>query len=260
MQNTKRIQIALGLVASIVLGLNTPSTVDDPVGQAVTHKDRLKSDSARDADRQPGRILDFFDIKRGQVVADLMAGDGYYTEILSRAVGEGGVVYCQNTAIPLRVFAEAPLTARLADDRLPNVVRLDTEFEESGLPDGELDAAILVRFYHDFGWQEVDRPGFNKVVFDSLKPGGVFGVVDHHAKVGAGISEGKRLHRVEASLVQAELEAAGFVLEAESYVLTDPTDPLDWSIFDPKHDGRDTTSRFVYLFRKPLRTGDQDKK
>ena len=81
-------------------------------------------------------------------------------------------------------------------------------------------------------------------------------MVDHHAKKDAGITEGKRLHRVEASLVQQEVEAAGFVLEAESYVLFDETDPMDWSIFDPQHDGRDTTSRFVYLFRKPLNPGE----
>jgi predicted methyltransferase len=62
-----------------------------------------------------------------------MAGDGYYTEILSRVVGKDGAVSCQNTKIPLRVFAEEPPTARLADDHLSNVVRLDTEFEDSGL-------------------------------------------------------------------------------------------------------------------------------
>ena len=228
------------------------SDVDDPIAAAISHSDRLQSDLARDANRQPARVLDFFDIKRGMKVADLMAGDGYYTEILSRAVGAKGKVYCQNTAIPLRVFADKPLTARLEDQRLANVVRLDTEFDDAGLPT-DLDAAILVRFYHDFGWQEVDRKAFNELVFASLKPGGVFGVVDHHAKDGAGISEGKRLHRVEASMVREEIEAAGFVFEAESYVLINPVDALDWNIFSREHTGRDTTSRFVYLFRKPLK-------
>ncbi|MHC4838487.1 MAG: class I SAM-dependent methyltransferase, partial [Planctomycetota bacterium] len=213
--------------------------------------DRLRSDLARDAERQPARILDFFDIKRGMRVADLMAGDGYYSEILSRAVGPDGAVWCQNTAIPLRVFADAPLTARLADDRLPNVTRLDAEFDAVGLPEG-LDAAILIRFYHDFGWQEVDRPAFNAMVFHHLKPGGVFGVVDHHAAEGAGIYGGRSLHRVEAAMVREEIEAAGFVLEAESYVLTDPEDTLDWNVFSRDHGGRDSTSRFVHLYRKPL--------
>lgn len=257
---------ALSLATIATLGLSLLGTggsgpadsavPNDPVAWAVHHKDRLASDFERDANRLPERVLDFFDIKRGQTVADLMAGDGYYTEILSRAVGEDGVVYCQNTAIPLKVFADRPLTARLADDRLANVVRLDREFDDAGLPEAGLDAAILVRFYHDFEWQEVDRPAFNQVVFDSLKPGGLFGVVDHHAKKGAGITEGKRLHRVEASLVQREVEAAGFVLEAESFVLSDEADSMDWNIFDTKRAGKDTTSRFVYLFRKPLNQGE----
>lgn len=240
----------LGL-AALLAQEPTPRHLDDPITAAVQHSDRLASDLERDAERQPGRILDFFDIKPGMHVADVMAGDGYYTEILSRAVGVQGKVYCQNTAIPLKVFADKPLSERLKDGRLPNVVRLDTEFADSGLPE-DLDAAILIRFYHDFGWQEVDRAAFNTLMFQSIKPGGVFGVVDHHAKKGAGIEEGRRLHRVEASFLRTEVEAAGFVLEAESYVLTDPEDAMDWSIFDPEHAGRDTTSRFVYLFRKPL--------
>jgi len=226
--------------------------VEDPVFAAIDDPDRLESDRTRDADRLPQRVLDFFDVKRGQVIADLMAGDGYYTELLARAVGPEGKVYCQNTRIPLERFADAPLTARLAEDRLPNVVRLDREFDDVGIPEGSLDAAILIRFYHDFGWQEVDRPAFNAMVFRALKPGGLFGVVDHHAKAGAGISEGRRLHRVEAALVREELETAGFVLEAESYALTDPADTLDWNIFDRSKPGRDRTSRFVHLYRKPL--------
>jgi predicted methyltransferase len=239
-------------ITAVVLSaapLFPPSSIDDPVAAAIAHPQRLKSDLARDANRQPARVLDFFNVKRGMKIADLMAGDGYYTEILSRAVGAQGTVVCQNTAIPLRVFAGEPLTARLADHRLPNVQRMDVEFGDLVLED--LDAAILIRFYHDFGWQKVDRAAFNQLVFRALKPGGVFGVVDHHAKTKAGISEGQRLHRVEAAMVRNEIEAAGFVFEAESYVLNNPNDSLDWNIFSREHTGRDTTSRFVYLFRKP---------
>lgn len=247
------VPLLLGLGA-LQLQEPTDRRIDDPIATSVQHSDRLATDLKRDVERKPAQVLDFFDIKGGMHVADLMAGDGYYTEILSRAVGKDGKVYCQNTSIPLEVFADKPLTARLADARLPNVVRLDTEFDDSGLPT-DLDAAILVRFYHDFGWQGVDRAAFNKLVFASLKPGGVFGVVDHHAAEGAGMSVGKSLHRVEAALVQEEIEAAGFVLESESYVLSDSTDPRDWNIFSKGPGGRDTTSRFVYLFRKPLPEG-----
>ncbi len=227
--------------------------LDDPVAASIAHPERLVSDLERDATRLPQRVLDFCDVKRGMRVADLMAGDGYYTELLSRAVGEAGRVWCQNTSIPLQVFADEPLTARLADGRLPNVERRDTEFAEVGIPAG-LDLALLVRFYHDFGWQEVDREHFGRLVLSLLKPGGAFVVVDHIAQAGAGMDVGQSLHRVEPALVQRELGAAGFVLEAESFVLQDPEDSLDWNIFSRDAGGvrRDRTSRFVHLYRKPV--------
>lgn len=228
-----------------------PQPAEDFAANSMQHVERLESDFERDKERKPAEVLNFFEIQPGMNVADVMAGDGYYTELLSRMVGPSGNVYCQNTAIPLRVFADGPLTKRLANQRLPNVTRLDMEFEEDGFPT-DLDVAILVRFYHDFQWQEVDRSAFNKLMYASLKPGGVFGVIDHHAKPGAGISEGKRLHRVEADFLQKEMEAAGFVLEKQSDMLINGSDTLDWSIFDPEHEGRDTTSRFVYFFRKPF--------
>jgi len=223
----------------------------DPAADAVAHPSRPDQDKARDADRLPAKVLDFFDLKPGMHIADLMAGDGYYTELVSRLAGENGVVYCQNTKIPLQVFADAPLTERLANDRLPNVVRLDREFDDIGIPQG-VDAAILIRFYHDFGWQEVDRDGFNQLIFHLVKPGGVFGVVDHIALPDAGMSVGQSLHRVEPALVRREIEAAGFVLEAESRVLANPEDTHDWNIFSGGGARRDQTDRFAYLFRKPL--------
>lgn len=225
--------------------------IDDPLAAAASHPDRPEIDKKRDADRKPDRVLDFFGIKRGMHVADLMAGDGYFTEILARAVGPKGKVYCQNTSIPLKVFAEKPLTERLARKGMEDVVRLDTEFDDVGLPE-DLDAAILIRFYHDFGWQEVDRALFNDMVFAHLKPGGTFGVLDHVAADGQGMTQSKSLHRVEPSLVREEIEAAGFVLEAESFLLRNPEDSHDWNIFKEGGKFRDKTDRFIYLFRKPL--------
>lgn len=241
--------LAAPLLARGVPSRPAEGEIDDPIGAAVAHPDRSPGDRARDGTRKPARVLDFFDIKRGMRVADIQAGDGYYTEILSRAVGPAGHVWCQNNQFPLR-FVGPVLDPRLADDRLPNVTRLDRELDDPGLPKG-LDAAILIRFYHDFGWMELDREAFNDLVFRLLKPGGVFGVVDHHALAGAGISEGQRLHRIEASLVREEIESAGFVLEAESYVLRNPDDTRDWNIFDDNAKNRDNTDRFAFLFRKP---------
>ena len=228
-----------------------PAPAVDRVLRASRHEARLKMDEDRDETRRPRRILDFFDIKAGQAVADIQAGNGYYTELLSRIVGEEGEVFCVNDAVTQRLYGEQ-LTQRLEGERLDdsNIIRLDVPLTNMELPD-YLDRVLLVRFYHDFGWMEVDRAKFNQAVFDSLKPGGIYGVIDHHAKEGTGIADGGTLHRIEASLVKEEVERAGFVLEAESYVLRDETDGRDFNIFADGQKRRDKTDRFVYLFRKP---------
>ncbi|MFT5284622.1 MAG: putative methyltransferase [Planctomycetota bacterium] len=224
--------------------------IEDPVAFAAAHPDRPDADKARDADRHPGKVLNFFGIKPGMHVADFMAGDGYYTEIVSRAVGEGGMVYCQNSPTTLKHYGEK-LTKRLEGRGFENVARVDSELTKTDLPKG-LDAALLIRFYHDFGWMNLDRAAFNKMVFEQLKPGGIFGVLDHVAADGAGMSVGQTLHRIDPNLVRYEIEAAGFVLEAESFLLRNSADTLDWNIFSDNGARNDKTDRFIYLFRKPL--------
>jgi len=217
---------------------------------AVANPDRPPEDTARDANRLPAEVLAFFGIEPGMRVADMMAARGYYTEILSKVVGSEGTIYAQNNSFVLERFADGPLTERLARPGLENVVRIDSEVDDPRLPDG-LDAAVLIRFYHDFYWQKADRAAFNSAVFAALKPGSVFGVVDHHAEAGSEDRDVQTLHRVDAEMVRREIEAAGFVLEATSDLLHDPADSLDWNIFVDDGTRRDTTSRFVYRFRKP---------
>lgn len=223
----------------------------DPVAAACAREDRMPRDLERDGTRHPQRILDFFQIKPGQVVADLQAGDGYYTELLSRIVGKEGRVYCTNNSAPQRVYGPR-LTERLERKEFDtrNVVRVDRELDDLQIQ-GQVDRVLLIRFYHDFVWMEVDRAAFNEMVFQLLKPGGVFGVIDHRSKDGAGVSEGRSLHRVEEKLVREEITAAGFVLEAESHLLSDPTDTRDWNIFEDRGAKNDRTDRFVHFYRKP---------
>jgi predicted methyltransferase len=226
------------------------TTVPGHIARAVAAPERPEADRQRDADRHPGEVLAFFGIAPGMQVADLMAGTGYYTEILSRAVGPEGKVYAQNNRFVLERFADEPLTERLARPGVDNVIRLDRELESPGLPDG-LDAAIMIRFYHDMYWQKTDRKEFNRAVFAALKPGGVFGVVDHHAPAGTGFEHVLDLHRVEADLVMKEILASGFVFDGASDVLANPDDTRDWNIFADDAARRDQTDRFVFRFRKP---------
>lgn len=228
-------------------GVVTPSAA---LQAAVTNPDRPERDRNRDVDRKPAEVLAFFGIEPGMRVAEMMAGEGYYTEILAGAVSPGGMLYAHNSPFVLERFAESPFSERLARMGAEHVVRIDSEPESPGLP-GELDAVLLFRFYHDFCWQGVDRAAFNRAVFDALRPGGVLGIIDHQAEPGSGERDAETLHRIDAELVRREVEAAGFVFDAGSDLLSDPSDTRDWFIFDPERPGRDRTDRFVLRFRKP---------
>jgi len=209
---------------------------------------RPPEDIARDANRKPLEVLEFFEVGPGDTVVELMAGSGYYADVLARVVGDDGKVYAQNSPFVLKRFAEGPLTERLKDPALSHVSRLDTELEEPGLPKG-LDAVVMVLFYHDTYWQEVDRAAMNAAVFAALAPGGVFGIVDHHAEAGSGDRDVKTLHRVDKALVTAELIAAGFELAEESDLLRHPEDDRTTNVFAPEMRGQ--TDRFVLKFRVP---------
>lgn len=219
------------------------------IERALHHPDRPTADKERDGDRLPVSVLSFFQIKKGMNVADMMSGRGYYTEVLSRVVGEEGKVYAHNNQYVVQRFADAAITKRLEDDRLPNVIRVDAELEEPGLPKGEMDAIFMGLFYHDTYWMEADRAAMNKAIFDALRPGGVYCITDHHAEAGSKDRDVKTLHRVDAEIVKQEILAAGFVLEAETDILRNNDDDRTINVFKPEIRGK--TDRFVYKFRKP---------
>jgi predicted methyltransferase len=233
-----------------------PSPEDEQaLRAAVDHAERPADDRARDEDRKPYEVLRFFDIRPGMHVADLAAGFGYLSEIIARTVGPEGRVYVQNNSFVIERFAAKPLGERLARLNLPQIQRLDTEFDALGLPQGELDVVIMVMFYHDTFWMPkadgstIDRAKMNRAIFDALKPGGVFGVIDHHAQAGSRDRDVNTIHRIDAELVKEEILAAGFELEAESDLLRHPEDDRTKNVFEPGLRGK--TDQFVYRFRKP---------
>ncbi len=217
--------------------------------------DRSAEDRALDAGRHPAEMLAFYDVRPGMRVAELGAAGGYTTELLARAVGPTGVVYGQNSRFIIERFAEKPWGARLATPVMRNVVRVDREFDQPLPPDAhDLDAVFIVLFYHDTVWLGVDRARMNRAVFDALRPGGVYAVIDHSGRPGSDATETQTLHRIEETTVRREIEAAGFRLADEATFLREPTDTRDWSA-SPREAGarRGTSDRFVLKFVKPSR-------
>jgi predicted methyltransferase len=158
-------------------------------------------------------VLAFFGIEPGMRVADLMAGSGYYTELLARVVGSEGVVYAQLNRYVLDKLGDDALTARLTKPGLENVVRWNRELDALELPEAELDAVLLILFYHDTYWQKTNRAKMNADILKALKPGGLYGVIDHRAAAHAKARDVKTLHRGDAEQIRNEILAIGFVAD-----------------------------------------------
>ena len=227
--------------------------IPTPIQAAVSAADRSADDRALDAGRHPDRVLAFFGISPGMRVAELGAGGGYTAELLARTVGSGGKVYGQNSKFILERFAEKPWSERLKKSVMANVVRVDRELDDPLPPDAKnLDAVVIVLFYHDSVWMKTDRDKMNRAVFSALKAGGTYGIVDHSGRPGTGTGESETLHRIEEKVVRDEVTRAGFVLDGEGDFLRNPSDARDWNA-SPRKAGerRGTSDRFVLRFKKP---------
>jgi predicted methyltransferase len=224
--------------------------VDSAIDRAVADASRPEGDRSLDVNRHPAEVLAFVGVEAGWKVADIVPGGGYYSRVLSTAVGEAGQVYAFNPTWVAERFGEANTAlGELADTRV-NMERLIGPIEDFNAQiEAPLDAVFMVLFYHDTGYDGTDRAAMNTAIFDSLRPGGVYLVIDHHAPEGSGLESVDTTHRIDAALVLEEVMAAGFVLDTQSDMLANAEDPRDISVFDPTI--RRQTDRFVYLFRKP---------
>ncbi len=243
-----------GSGSALVIPPYTPAAdVPAPIKAAIAAPDRADKDRALDAGRKPGEVLAFFKLAPGQKVGEVFSGPGYSTELMARILGESGKLYAQNTKDILDKFARKPLEERLAKPVMKNTQSVEAATETPfPVGPGELDAVICILNYHDLVWQKVDRAKYNAAVLAALKPGGIYGVVDHSAKAGTGLGDVETLHRIDEETLKQEILAAGFKLDAESDLLRMPDDKRDWNS-SPKAaaERRGTSDRFTLRFVKP---------
>ncbi|MEP7314038.1 MAG: methyltransferase, partial [Pseudomonadota bacterium] len=221
---------------------------------AVADPARPDADRQRDANRKPGELIAFAGIKSGDHVGDVLAGGGYFTRIFSKVVGDKGVVYAMSPPRPApapgaRDF-DAPIKAIMADAAYKNV-KLGV-LDPAAKPADLLDVAWTSDNYHDLhNRPDADLMAFNKTIFNALKPGGTYIVIDHAAAAGSGVSATSTLHRIDPAVVKSEVTAAGFTFVGESKALANPQDPHTIANGDPSVRGK--TDQFVYKFQKPAR-------
>jgi predicted methyltransferase len=235
--------IGFSLMAAVAVGQSRQAAFES----AMASPDRPAEDKARDAIRRPYEVIGFVGIEPGMTVLDAFAGGGWYTEVLSAAVGPSGKVYMHNApGFVSRRGPEFTDALRARAERLGNVELLLRDLNDLGI-DGQADAAITALNLHDaYAGGRQAALDFLGGIYAALRPGGVLGFIDH---VGAPGVDNSELHRIDRETVRALLAEVGFVVEAESDLLANPEDDHSLGVRDAAL-GR-KTDRMLFRVRKP---------
>lgn len=235
--------LAFGLFAG---GPAVAQDIPDYVTAAVADPARA-ADAEDDARRQIVEIMAFSKVKPGDTVLELVPGSGYWTRVFSGIVGPEGKVYLA-VPTPMEKYSEE---TKALPDALANTELLMQPADALSAPT-PVDVVFTAQNYHDYPNEfmgPTDPAVLNKAVFDMLKPGGLYVVIDHVAEAGSGMRDTGTLHRIDPAVVRQQVEAAGFEYRAESDVLRNEADDHTLKVFDPSVRGH--TDQFVYRFRKP---------
>ena len=251
--NIPKALLVVGFAMALPMVAHANHDHDNIYKAAVHDESRSESDRARDAGRHPDKVLEFYGVEKGMHVVDLAAGGGYYTHIISNVVGPEGHVYAQTR----------PSSSTRQLDRInelshtfENVDGLVESMNTMGLPDQSQDRVFMILMYHHFhadpaGGESLPAitPEVLAEIKRVLKPGGVFGIIEHEALEGSTRQQSNEWHRVPSALAIADLTAAGFEFAGASDVLTNANDPKNchWN----QCMERGASSRFVHAYRKP---------
>jgi predicted methyltransferase len=249
--------VLLALAALTVAAFGPSPAWADRYSDAVAHEGRPAVDVQRDRIDHPAEVLRLSGIHPPMVVADFLAADGYYSELLSYLVGPKGQVYLLNNEAYDK-WSENQWQGRI--ERLPNVVHETITVEHLGLPARSLDAILLIKVYHDLYWhpdqgpwpRDIDPDAVLTEIARVVKPGGILLLVDHSAKPGTGSADAGTLHRIDQQYARRDFEKHGFQLVSSSDVLRRPDDPREMITYKGEMVGK--TDRFVMVFRRRGKT------
>jgi predicted methyltransferase len=221
---------------------------------AAMHSPERTADAADDAQRQMAAIMTFTQAQPGQKVVELIPGGGYWTRVFSGIVGPKGHVYTIWPDGYQQYVGESYAGwQKLVSSQYKNVSLIRGAASDLKLPE-QADLVFTNQNYHDYHDKfmgPVDMAAFDKKVFDALKPGGYFVVIDNAAPAGSGFADTDTTHRVDPEAVKKEVEAAGFVLDASSDVLKNPKDNHTLVSYTPPMAGHN--DQFIFRFRKPVK-------
>jgi len=222
-------------------------------GNSATADTRLARDVALDARRHGPEIAAFAGVKSGDKVIDLIPGGGYWTRTFARIVGPSGHVYgiwpkpyAMESGSDVKRYAATAGTPAFAN------VSASIQPATSLTAPEKVDLVFTSQNYHDYPDKfmgSIDPAVLNKAVFDALKPGGIYLIIDHAAAAGSGMRDTDTLHRIDPAIVKQQVTAAGFVFDGESKLLANVGDDHTKPVFDQSI--RRHTDQFIYKFHRP---------
>ena len=240
--------VALSAANAGELPANVKAGVDNPL--------RTEANRERDADRKPGKVLAFFGVEEGMTVVDLASGGGYFTEVLSGAVGPSGQVRAQNSAGERFEGRREALEAQYPP--FGNIT-IDVTDAGAALPyeDDSVDMVLLsliIHHYHFNADSGETMPESSAAIYADvrrvLKPGGVFAIIEHKAPDGTSREQSAGWHRISEDIMIADVTSAGFVLDASNdEIHNNPDDDLQNTWFDTGLRGK--TTRLVHRYKSP---------
>jgi predicted methyltransferase len=248
----KPLPALIALLAALSIGAAAGAA--DRYAAAVAHPGRSAADLKRDALDHPAELLHLAGIRHGMQVADMLAGDGYFSELLSYVVGPDGHVLMINNS-SFDKWSDGDRQQRLANHRLPNVEYQLVDLDHMNLAANSLDAIVLSKVYHDLYWVDTtgiwpkfDTSGVLDQLVRALKPGGVLLLIDHSAKVGHGSADASSLHRIEEAYARQDFGKRGMRVVGTSKLLRRADDPREQISYKEPMIGK--TDRFVLVLRK----------
>jgi predicted methyltransferase len=245
--------LAAVLVLPIACSNAASPDMDKIIAQAVADPARPAGYRAADPLRKPAETLAFAGVRPGMTVGEFYPAGGYFTRMLSDVIGHSGHIYAiENAGWNDSVKDDQKM---LAEGKWKNV-SLDVQpFGTVKFP-RPLDIAWVTQNYHDLkidkygpGGHAVDTVAFDKAVYNALKPGGVFFILDHEGPADLTNDQIAKMHRINRDVVVKEVTSAGFKLAGEGTFLRRPSDDHTKPIFDPSVRGH--TDQYALKFVKP---------
>ena len=227
-----------------------------PLGQkiesAVASDIRSDREKERDANRLPRQTLEFLGLQEDMRVVEIVPGSGWYTKILAPVLADKGELF-----VTLGTRRIQPLVEKYSQLSNVQILPLEVQFVpqdrmgyfeigEFSLGIDDVDLVLTFRNLHNFTPES--RANINRAVYEALKPGGLYGVVDHTRRHNEPDTD-ENWRRMDPVLAILEIQSAGFELVKFSDLHYRPDDELRYEV------GRKTvagnTDRFTLLFRKP---------